>query len=373
MSKKNIEKHKEMNENNHLVIMAGGVGSRFWPMSRPDNPKQFIDVLGVGQTLLQLTVSRFGAAFSPDHIWVVTSEQYKNKVHEQLPEIPEDNILLEPCMRNTAPCIAYVAWKICNRYPDATIVVSPSDHFVVDGEMFRATIEQGLNFVRGTSRVLTLGMKPTRPDTGYGYIQQGENVDGSFSKVNAFKEKPVLEVAKQYLADGGYYWNAGIFMWDAAVAKESIRTFEPEIAAVMDKMEPSFYTENEQSVVGECFPQCKNISIDYAVMERLGGKEATILGRPSSVYVLPADFGWSDLGTWGSLYTQIEKDDASNAIIGRGKVKMIESNGCMVCASGNVRMVLQGLENYIVAEDNGTLLICKKDQEQRIKEFSSDK
>lgn len=351
-----------------MVIMAGGVGSRFWPMSRPEKPKQFIDVLGVGRSLLQLTVDRFGALFPIDKVWVVTSEAYKELVQEQLPGIPDGQILLEPCMRNTAPCIGYVAWKIAQRDPHATLVVSPADHVVLEGADFRRVIAEGIGFVQGTSRVLTLGMQPTRPDTGYGYIQSGEGVaNGGEKRVLAFKEKPQLDVAMRYLAEGGYYWNAGIFLWDAATVETGLRLFEPELAKTLDQMRADFYTPREQTTVNRLFPTCKNISIDYAVMERIS--TASEPGVPE-LFVLPGDFGWSDLGTWGSLYAQLEKDSGQNAVVGDG-VKMIESHGCVVRAPKGKRMVLQGLEEYIVAEDDNILLICKKDQEQRIKEFSS--
>lgn len=351
--------------------MAGGIGSRFWPMSRPENPKQFIDVLGVGRTLLQLTVDRFGSEFKPEHTWVVTSAAYLGKVRKQLPDIPLENILLEPCMRNTAPCIGYVAWKIRKKYPDATLVVSPADHFVVNQEEFRRCIATGLDFVKGTSRVLTLGMKPSRPDTGYGYIQSGDEVAGSkVLHVKAFREKPNYDTAVEYFRDWSYSWNAGIFMWDAATAEAAIRQFEPEMAAIFDQMNDSFFTPSEQSVVNELFPLCNKISIDYAVMERLSGKTMQLNGKDAGVFVLPSDFGWSDLGTWGSLYAQTAKDKSDNAVIGSKYVSIIESTDCIVRASGDMKMVLQGLDGYIVADDNGTLLICKKNQEQRIKEFS---
>lgn len=355
----------------HLVIMAGGVGSRFWPMSRPECPKQFIDVLGVGRSLLQLTVDRFGDRFPPENTWIVTSAKYAQMVHEQLPLIPKSNILLEPCMRNTAPCIGYVTWKIRSRDPHAVLVVSPADHFVVDTEEFRRVIAQGLDFVTDSSRVLTLGIKPTRPDTGYGYIQAGNAVDSSdICTVKAFCEKPQLAIAEQYLAEGGYYWNAGIFIWQATTIEFAIRIYEQGIANLLDQMKHSFFTAREQEAVDRYFPQCKNISIDYAVMEPLSQRSSEIFGKESSVNVLPADFGWSDLGTWGSLYTQLPKDEANNAVVGSQNVSLIESSDCVVRASGNIKMVLQGLQDYIVADDNGTLLVCRKDQEQRIKSFS---
>ncbi len=353
----------------HLVIMAGGIGSRFWPMSRPENPKQFIDVLGCGRTLLQLTADRFGSEFTPDHTWVVTSEKYFDKVRQQLPDVPVANILLEPCMRNTAPCISYVIWKMRKRYPDAVAVVTPSDHFVANADEFRRVINRGVEFVSGTSKVLTLGMTPTRPETGYGYIQAGNVEDRDVLRVSAFKEKPDLDVAMSYLAEGGYYWNSGLFLWEAATAEAAIRQFQPEIAAKMDEIAVDFYTPRERETVERLFPECKSISIDYAVMEPLGGKDVHLLGRESGVCVLPADFGWSDLGTWGSLHNQLDKDDSGNSSTG-GIVRFVESADCIVRTSSGMQIVLQGLEGYIVAEDGGTLLICRKDQEQRIKQFS---
>ena len=354
----------------HLVIMAGGVGSRFWPMSRPANPKQFIDVLGKGRTLLQLTADRFGDEFPPDHVWVVTSAKYRGRVQEQLPAVPEDNILLEPCMRNTAPCIAYVIWKMRQKYPDAVAVVTPSDHFVAKVDEFRRVISRGVDFVSGTSKVLTLGMTPTRPETGYGYIQGGEAVADGILAVRAFKEKPSLDVAVQYLADGGYFWNSGLFLWEAKTAEAALRRFQPEIADKMDKMAADFYTERERAAVDRLFPECPSISVDYAVMEPMGGAKVSLLGRESGVYMLPADFWWSDLGTWGSLHNQLEKDADGNSLAGSGNVSFIESRDCIVRTSSGMNIVLQGLEGYIVAEDSGTVLICKKNQEQRIKQFS---
>ena len=355
---------------NHLVIMAGGVGSRFWPMSRPENPKQFIDVIGIGRTLIQLTADRFGSDFSADHTWVVTSKKYRDKVREQLPDLPEDNILLEPCMRNTAPCISYVMRKILARHPEATVVVSPADHYVGNVDEFRRVVRSGMDFVRGTSRVLTLGMEPTRPDTGYGYIQGGETATEHVRKVRAFKEKPAYDVALRYLAEGGYYWNSGIFIWDAATAEAALRLFNPDIAEVFDRIAPSLYTADEQPTVDRLFPECRNISVDYAVMEPLGGKDVSLRGQTAGVFVMPASFGWSDLGTWGSLHAQLPKDSEGNAVSGDARIRFIESKECVVRSAGGLDMVLQGLDGYIVAEDNGTLLVCKKDQEQRIKQFS---
>lgn len=350
-----------MTGNNHLVIMAGGIGSRFWPMSTPERPKQFIDVLGVGRTLLQLTVDRFAGICPPENVWVVTSRKYGKIVKEQLPEVPETNILLEPCMRNTAPCIAYVAWKIRQRDPEANLVISPSDHMVMNVEEFKRVIRKGLDFTAGEDRILTLGIKPCRPETGYGYIKMktpeypGEEIE----QVEAFREKPDRLTAEKYLQEGGYTWNAGIFVWNVRTIERAFRRSQPEMAGLFDKLVPYFYTEEEQKRVDEEFPLCKNISIDYAIME-----------HASNIYVFPADFGWSDLGTWGSLYELSEKDGDRNVVIGRN-VRLVECEGCVVHVSEHTPLVLQGLEGYIVAERNGVFLICKKAEEQRIKEFSA--
>ncbi len=346
---------------NHLIIMAGGVGSRFWPMSTPERPKQFIDVLGVGKTLLQLTVERFEGICPIENIWIVTSVRYQELVRQQLPELPDSNILLEPCMRNTAPCIAYVVWKIKKRDPDACLVVSPSDHIVLDIHEFRRVVMKGMQFVADGERILTLGMMPTRPETGYGYIQMKNNISvyqREIHEVEAFREKPDLLTARSYLKSGDYLWNAGIFLWKVDTIERAFRTFLPDVATLFDSMEGVFFTAEEQKVINRYFPECRNISIDYAIME-----------NARNIYVFPASFGWSDLGTWGSLYEQISKDTSQNAVIGDG-VRMIESTGCIVHVPVGRSMVLQGLENYIIAEENGVLLICRKSDEQRIKEFS---
>ena len=350
---------------NHLVIMAGGVGSRFWPMSTPDKPKQFIDVLGTGRTLLQLTVDRFKGICPIEHVWVVTSVKYKDLVKEQLAGIPDSHILLEPCMRNTAPCIAYVTWKIKKCDPDANLVISPADHIVTDVVEFRRVIRKGLEFVDGKDHILTLGMLPTRPETGYGYIKvkdeksDTEKLRGEIVEVEGFKEKPDLKTAECYLKEGGYYWNAGIFVWNVKTIEQAFRKNQPEMAGLFDSLDGVFYTAGEQAIIDQKFPECQNISIDYAAME-----------KAKNIYVFPASFGWSDLGTWGSLYEQLPKDEARNAIVGTN-VRMVESEGCVVHVPEDKRMVIQGLKDFIVAEENGVLLICRKADEQRIKEFSA--
>lgn len=346
--------------NNHLVIMAGGVGSRFWPMSTPEKPKQFIDVLGTGRTLLQLTADRFTGICPPENVWVVTAEKYRDIVKEQLPEVSDDHILLEPCMRNTAPCIAYVSWKIKKRYPEANLVVSASDHIVTDVEEFVRVIRKGLEFTGSEDRILTLGMKPTRPETGYGYIKMEREAlgEGEIRKVEGFKEKPDRMTAEKYLREGGYTWNSGIFLWSVSTVEKAFRSYQPKMSALFDSLEDYFYTEKEREIIGQKFPDCEKISVDYAIME-----------HAQNIYVFPADFGWSDLGTWGSLYELSRKDKEGNAIIGE-RVKMVECRDCIVHLSGEHQIVLQGLEGYIVAEQNGVILICRKEEEQRIKEFS---
>ena len=340
--------------------MAGGVGSRFWPMSTPDTPKQFIDITGCGQTLIQLTADRFSSVVAPENVWVVTSARYRDLVREQLPAVPESHILQEPCMRNTAPCIAYAGWKIKAADPDASVVVTPADHVVIDVAEFRRVIAKALDFVGDSSSILTLGMRPTRPETGYGYIaaDRSRTVAGEINPVESFREKPLLDKAVEYLAAGNYFWNSGLFIWNVATLERSFRTYCQGIAAIFDELSPLFYTAGEQEAVNRLFPTCENISIDYAVME-----------KADDIYVFPADFGWSDLGTWGSLHTLLPKDENGNACVGDG-VKMIESSHCIVNMPAGKRVVVQGLDGCIVVEKNGTLLICRLADEQRIKEFS---
>ena len=338
--------------------MAGGVGSRFWPMSIPERPKQFIDVLGTGKTMIQLTVERFKGIIETENVWVVTSKRYKDIVMEQLPEVPESHILMEPCMRNTAPCIAYASRKIYSRYPDANLVFSPADHLVLDVPHFQDVVSESLRFTKDNDVILTLGMMPTRPETGYGYIKSvtSDNV-GDIFKVEAFKEKPDITTAQSYLKQGGYFWNAGIFIWNVNMVIKTFNALVPEISAVFDKVEPHFFKEDEQDVIDELFPTCPNISIDYAVME-----------KSDNVFVYPADFGWSDIGTWGSLYTHIPADEQKNAVIGEN-IRMVDSNNCIVRSYGREKVIVQGLDNYIIIDDNNRLLICKMQDEQLIKEW----
>ncbi|MBQ0057013.1 MAG: mannose-1-phosphate guanylyltransferase [Bacteroidales bacterium] len=342
---------------NHLVIMAGGIGSRFWPMSTPECPKQFLDIMGTGRTMIQQTFDRFRGIIDIDHVWVVTSKNFRDLVAQQLSGINPQHILLEPCMRNTAPCVAYVSWKINAEDPNATIVVAASDHIVTNVKEFGRVVRQGVEFVKGGDRIITLGMQPTRPETGYGYIEQGVSAADGIYQLASFREKPDLQTAEKYLASGKFTWNSGMFIWQVKTIVSEIRQHEPAIAQIMDSIAPSFFTVGEQATVDRLFPDCPKISVDYAVME-----------RTKLAYVMPAEFGWSDLGTWGSLHTLTPHDDADNAVIGDG-VRMIESKGCMVRVPKGKQVVIQGLENVIVSEHNGTLLICKLQDEQRIKEW----
>ena len=351
---------------NHVVIMAGGIGSRFWPMSTPERPKQFIDVMGCGKTMIQMTVERFAPLCPMENFWVVTGASYVDIVREQLPEIPAGNILAEPCARNTAPCIAYACWKIRLKDADANIVVTPSDALVTDGEEFRRVISKALDFTSEGRRIVTVGITPTRPETGYGYIQcasepvscHPELVDGSaVIPVASFREKPSLDVAQEYLAAGNYLWNAGIFVWSVSTIVDSIRAYVPDLAAKMDLMAEAFGTSGEAAAVAEIFPTCEKISIDYAVME-----------KADCIYTVPGDFGWSDVGTWGSLRTLLPQDADGNAVVGEN-VHLYGCKGCIVHAPEASSVVLEGLEDSIVVERDGRILVCRLSEEQRIKDF----
>lgn len=347
---------------NHVVIMAGGVGSRFWPMSTPDCPKQFIDVLGCGRTFIQMTFDRFKGLVSPENVWVVTSAKYADIVRRQLPEIPVTNILLEPCRRNTAPCIAYVSWRIKSQDSNANIVVTPSDHMVTDVITFQKVIQGALDFTSESDTIVTLGMTPTRPETGYGYIQADFASPSMKNKnifaVDKFREKPDLATAKEYVKQKEFLWNAGIFVWKAETIVQSIRIYQPEMAEIFDGLVPVYGTEEEQRRIDEEFPKCNNISIDYAVLEPAEEK-----------FVYPASFGWSDVGTYGSLFTLLEKDASNNAVVGQ-RVDLYDSSNCIIHTSDEKRVVIQGLDGYIVSEKDNTLLICKLANEQEIKKYS---
>ena len=344
--------------------MAGGVGSRFWPMSTAVKPKQFIDVLGIGKSLLQLTVERFSGIVPVENVWVVTNAKYADTVSEQLPDMPRDHILCEPCRRNTAPCIAYVSWRIKSKDPKANIVVSPRDHVVLNTQEFQRVIRECLAFTADSDAIVTLGMKPTRPETGYGYIQAdlGSNSlrNKEIFRVDSFREKPDLETAQQYISQKNYFWNAGIFIWNVNTIVNAFRIYQPQLAKIFESLLPIYGTEKEQAEIDRLFPECENISVDYAIME-----------KAEEIFVCPADFGWSDLGTWGSLLQQSKKDLYGNACIGPD-ISLFETKNCIIHTTQEKRVVIQGLDGFIVAENDDTLLICKLSEEQRIKQFSGE-
>jgi mannose-1-phosphate guanylyltransferase len=333
-------------------------------MSTTECPKQFIDVFGTGRTFIQMTFDRFKGLIPPENVWVVTSQKYADIVAEQLPDVPKGNILLEPCRRNTAPCIAYVSWRIKSENPKANLVITPADHLVTDVVEFQRVITSALNFTAETDAIVTLGMNPTRPETGYGYIQADLQVPSLRNKeiyrVDSFKEKPDYDTAVKYLKSKEFFWNSGIFIWNVSTIVNSLRIYEPDISRIFEDLLPYYGTEKEQEMINQQFPKCESISIDYAVME-----------RADEIFVFPADFGWSDVGTWGSLHTLAPKDNQGNNVIGEN-VKLYESRDCVVHTTEEKRVVIQGLEGYIVAEKDNTLLICKLAEEQRIKEFSAE-
>ena len=344
--------------------MAGGVGSRFWPMSTTDRPKQFIDVLGTGRTLLQLTLDRFEGIVVPENVWIVTNARYADIVHEQLPDVPRQNILCEPCRRNTAPCIAYVSWRIKKKDPRANIVVTPSDHIVMNTTEFQRVMTQCMRFTSETDAILTLGMKPTRPETGYGYIQADLSYSSPRNKeifrVDSFREKPDLATAQQYIKNKSYFWNAGIFIWNVNTIVNAFRIYQPAMSKIFEDMMDVYGTDREQAEIDRRFPDCESISVDYAIME-----------KAEEIFVCPADFGWSDLGTWGSLLMQTKHDMFGNSIIGPN-VSVFDTTNCIIHTMNERRVVVQGLDGDIVAEEDGRLLICKLSEEQRIKQFSGE-
>ena len=347
--------------NNHIVIMAGGVGSRFWPLSTPEYPKQFIDILGCGRTLIQLTVDRFKGICPMENFWVVTNAKYVDIVRQQIPDMPASHILAEPAARNTAPCIAWACWSIKKEDPQANVVVTPADAVVMNPEEFRRVIKNALAFTEGNNAIVTIGIKPSRPETGYGYVEAAETVSGEVCKVNAFKEKPNLETAEKYLDAGNYLWNAGIFVWNIDTITESIKTYKPVLASQMDEMIPA-NGQQPTAKVETLFPTCEKISIDFAVMEPAAAD--------GLVYTHPADFGWSDLGNWASLHDKLQKDENGNGAV--GNIKLHECSNCVVHAEDAKKVVLQGLDGYIVSEKNGQILVCKRSEEQRIREFSAE-
>ncbi len=350
-----------MNDN-YCVIMGGGIGSRFWPFSRESYPKQFLDFFGTGRSLLQMTFDRFSRIIPIENIFIVTNEAYASLIKEQLPELKDDQILLEPARRNTAPCIAYAAYHIRACNPNANIVVAPSDHLILKEDIFLKDVRKGLDFVKSNNALVTLGIKPSRPETGYGYIQSGDSSMGEFIKVKTFTEKPDLELAKVFYQSGEFFWNSGLFLWNVNAILDAFAKYLPEVAARFDLGQDKFNTEHEHEFIRQQFPYCPNISIDYGVME-----------KADNVYMLCADFGWADLGTWGSLFELAAKDENNNAVLKNDNVLLYESSGNLVAMENPKRLaVVQGLDDCIVAESGNVLLVCKKNDEQRIKQFVAD-
>jgi mannose-1-phosphate guanylyltransferase len=355
-----------MNKNNYVLIMAGGVGSRFWPKSRNHFPKQFIDILGIGKSLLQLTYKRFLKICPNDQIYVLTNEHYAGLVAEQLPDVLQQNILLEPSRNNTAPCIAYAAYKIGQLNPNANIVVAPSDHLILKEDIFLKKIEEALDFSSKHDALLTLGISPTRPDTGYGYIQyqradiKNQNGLSEIKKVSAFMEKPILAKAEEYLASGDYVWNAGIFIWSANALKNAFVKYASEIATLFESGLRFYNTSDEAKFIAENYPSSPNISIDYAILE-----------KADNVYTIPADIGWSDLGTWASLHAVGEKD-IDNNMVNLTKINLKDTNNCIIHLPNDKAAVIRGLDNYIVVDDGDVLLIYPKSHEQEIKQVAKD-
>ena len=372
------------NKNNYCVIMAGGIGSRFWPYSREEKPKQFLDFFGTGRSLLQMTVDRFRPLVPIENVLVVTNVAYKGLILEQIPDLREEQILCEPARRNTAPCIAYATAAIKSRQnsavscqpSDIRIVVAASDHLILEEEKFRATIAKAFDFVGANKAIVTLGMEPTRPETGYGYIQMDRcadrtqtayadrtqtdlQTDGIYP-VKEFKEKPDLETAKKYLASGDYLWNSGIFVWSLETISEAIETYMPEVAEIFSRGEGKIGTKEEGEWIKENFPKCPNISVDYGIME-----------KAENVFVMPSSFGWSDLGTWGSLYELSEKDEQGNVSL-HSETHYYDAQGNIVVLEPGKVAIVQGVNDMIIVEEKGALLVCKKAEEQRIKEFTNN-
>ncbi len=353
-----------MDKNNYCIIMAGGIGSRFWPLSTTRKPKQFLDILGTGRSFLQFTFDRFAQIVPAQNIYIVTNEDYAELTQNQLPEITPTQILTEPAMRNTAPCIAYATYKILSKNPEANFVVAPSDHLITKEEAFLKVISRGLAHTACNEELLTIGITPSRPETGYGYIQadvEHEVEVGSIQKVKTFTEKPNIDLAKIFFESGEFFWNSGIFMWKGTTITVAMENFLPEIAQKFKDCHQVYYTDKEKEMVDATYILCKSISIDYGIME-----------KADNVSVLCSEpVGWSDLGTWGSLYEHLDLDEKANALSQSAALLYESKNNIIQIPKGKIA-VIQGLNGYIVAQTEDTLLICKKDEEQRIKQFVTD-
>jgi len=349
------------NKHIYVAIMAGGIGSRFWPVSRTNYPKQFLDILGTGKTLIQQTFERFKDIVPVENIYVVTAEEYAGLVEQQVPEMAKDNILGEPSRKNTAPCIAYISFKLIQKDPEASLIVAPADHLILDERRFLDACNNALSFANHFNALVTIGIKPTTPNTGYGYIQHETlEVAPSICKVKTFTEKPSKELAKAFIASGDFLWNSGIFVWQVKRINSAFKKHMPEMYDLFATEQEKLNTSEEKTVIEEIYPQCTNISIDFGIME-----------KADNVYVIPAEFGWSDLGTWNSAWENMEKDYLENAVAGKN-VMVIDSTKCMVHASEKKLVILQGLDNFIVVDTKDALLICEKEKEQEIKDYVAE-
>ena len=347
-----------MNRNSYVAIMAGGIGSRFWPISRQDYPKQFLDILNTGKTLIQATFDRFAEFIPIENIYVVTSHQYRGIVKDQLKDINSDNILCEPSRKNTAACIAYISYKLQELNPEANLICAPADHLILDNTSFIKVSLEALGFTKKNNALVTLGIKPLQPNTGYGYIQyEVPGVSANIYRVKTFTEKPDLELAKTFLASGDFLWNAGIFVWKTKTIIDAFEKYLPEMHELFYGGRKAFSTPKETEAIDLIYPICGNISIDYGILE-----------KADNVYVIPSSFGWSDLGTWGSAYENLEKDYMENAVVA-DNVILFDSTKNVVHSNGKKLILLQGLDDYIVVDTKDALLVCKKENEQKIKDY----
>lgn len=348
-----------MNKNYYAILMAGGVGSRFWPVSTVDFPKQFHDMLGSGETLIQKTFSRLSKLIPAENILILTNERYNNLVLEQLPMVKQEQVLLEPAMRNTAPCILYASLKIQKLNPNAVMVVAPSDHWIEDETAFSANLQQCFDYCEKENALMTLGIQPTFPNTGFGYIEFDKNDSNAIKKVNQFREKPDYETAKSFLEAGNFLWNGGIFIWSAKSIIEAFALFQPQMKALFEQGLESYNTSNEKQFIDQNYANAENISIDYAVME-----------KAKNVYVLPATFDWNDLGTWGSLHEKLDKDGNNNAVVNATVILENASNN-IIRAEGKKLIIIDGLDDFIIVDKEEVLLIYPKNKEQDIKRITA--
>ncbi len=350
------------NPNYYVAIMAGGIGSRFWPQSRTSYPKQFLDILNTGKSLIQWTYERFAAIVPKENIYIVTAAEYSHLCVEQLPDIPVENIIAEPSRKNTAPCVAYISFKLLQKNPNAALIVAPADHMIEDTETFNSIALKALEFVSNNTAFVTLGIQPNYPNTGYGYIQYDTNVDAGngIYKVKTFTEKPTLEIAKKFLESGDFLWNGGIFIWKAKDVVDGFEKYDPDTFDLFDAEKQHLNTPQEKEAIDRIYPLCKNVAVDVALME-----------KAENVFVIPSSFGWTDLGTWTSAYDKLEKDYLGNAVASDDTI-IIDATKCMISAPAGKLLVIQGLEDFVVIDTKDALLICKKDKEQAIKEYVAE-